>query len=88
VREAGGEAGARAPPRRRHASPPGGHARTRPTEGRGGAGLSTAKPVATARMLRKGGVDVINIADGPRATVRMSNSALAEAIQREVLQTI
>ncbi len=35
-------------------------------------------------MLRKGGVDVINIADGPRATVRMSNSALAEAIQREV----
>ena len=48
------------------------------------AGLSTAKPVATARMLRKGGVDVINIADGPRATVRMSNSALAEAIQREV----
>ena len=47
-------------------------------------GLSTEKPVAVARMLREAGVDVVNIADGPRATVRMSNTALAEAIQREV----
>jgi len=46
-------------------------------------GLSTAKPCATAKMLRAAGVDVINIADGPRATVRMSNSALAEVLQRE-----
>jgi len=44
-------------------------------------GLSTEKPVSTARMLRDAGVDVVNIADGPRATVRMSNSALAEAMQ-------
>jgi 5,10-methylenetetrahydrofolate reductase len=49
-------------------------------------GLSTEKPVAVARMLREAGVDVVNIADGPRATVRMSNTALAEAIQREVLE--
>ena len=34
------------------------------------------KPLATARMLLGGGVDVINIADGPRAVVRMSNFAL------------
>jgi homocysteine S-methyltransferase len=35
-----------------------------------------AKPIATARMLIGCGVDVINIADGPRAVVRMSNFAL------------
>ena len=46
-------------------------------------GLSTAKPCATAKMLRQAGVDVINIADGPRATVRMSNSALGEVLMRE-----
>jgi homocysteine S-methyltransferase len=39
-------------------------------------GLEVAKPLAAARMLTEGGVDVINIADGPRAVVRMSNFAL------------
>ena len=47
-------------------------------------GLSTDKPMAVARMLRAAGVDVVNIADGPRATVRMSNTALAQAIQAEL----
>ena len=47
-------------------------------------GLSTDKPMAVARMLRAAGVDVVNIADGPRATVRMSNTALAHAIQGEL----
>jgi methionine synthase / methylenetetrahydrofolate reductase(NADPH) len=39
-------------------------------------GLEVQKPLATARMLVGGGADVINIADGPRAVVRMSNFAL------------
>jgi homocysteine S-methyltransferase len=39
-------------------------------------GLEVEKPLAAARMLTGGGVDVINIADGPRAVVRMSNVAL------------
>ena len=47
-------------------------------------GLSTEKPVGVARMLRDRGVDVVNIADGPRATVRMSNTALGEAVARDV----
>ena len=48
-------------------------------------GLSTDKPEAAARMLRDAGVDVVNIADGPRATVRMSNSALAGVLQQRLL---
>ena len=47
-------------------------------------GLSTAKPMKAARMLKAAGVDVINIADGPRAAVRMSNTALALAMQKEL----
>lgn len=39
------------------------------------------KPLAAAKMLRDAGVDVINIADGPRASVRMSNSTLGQAIR-------
>ena len=35
-------------------------------------------------MLQDAGADVINIADGPRATVRMSNLSLAVSIQREL----
>ena len=46
-------------------------------------GLSTRRPVAAAAMLRRAGVDVINIADGPRAAVRMSNIALALRAQQE-----
>jgi len=47
-------------------------------------GLSVDKPMKAARMLKAAGVDVINIADGPRAAVRMSNTALALALRREL----
>lgn len=47
-------------------------------------GLDPKSAVDAARMLRAGGVDVINIADGPRASVRMSNQALAQIVQREL----
>jgi homocysteine S-methyltransferase len=47
-------------------------------------GLSTEKPVNAARMLTASGADFINIADGPRATVRMSNLALGLEMQREL----
>jgi homocysteine S-methyltransferase len=47
------------------------------------AGLDPARAVAAARMLKSGGVDVVNIADGARAQARMSNLALAVRIQRE-----
>jgi homocysteine S-methyltransferase len=47
-------------------------------------GLDPARSVEAARMLFDAGVDVVNIADGPRATVRMSNLALALRIQEEV----
>lgn len=47
-------------------------------------GLSTAKPIKAARKLKAAGVDVINIADGPRAAVRMSNSALALEMKKEL----
>jgi homocysteine S-methyltransferase len=40
------------------------------------AGLDYRKAVESARLLRAGGVDVVNIADGPRAVVRMNNMAL------------
>jgi methionine synthase I (cobalamin-dependent)/5,10-methylenetetrahydrofolate reductase len=52
-------------------------------------GLDPTKAIEAAKMLRDGGVDVINIADGPRATVRMSNQALALLIRRELgMETI
>ncbi len=41
------------------------------------AGLDPSRPIAAAAMLKRAGVDVINIADGPRAAARMSNLALA-----------
>jgi methionine synthase / methylenetetrahydrofolate reductase(NADPH) len=40
------------------------------------AGLDPRRAMEAARLLRAGGVDVINIADGPRAVVRMNNTAL------------
>ncbi len=46
-------------------------------------GLDPAKAVAAARMLKAGGIDVVNIADGARAQARMSNVAMAVRIQRE-----
>jgi len=47
-------------------------------------GLDPSRAIQGARMLQAAGVDVVNIADGPRASVRMSNWSLALAIQREL----
>ncbi|MGA7119792.1 MAG: bifunctional homocysteine S-methyltransferase/methylenetetrahydrofolate reductase [Polyangiaceae bacterium] len=47
-------------------------------------GLDPSRAVAAAKMLKAGGVDVVNIADGARAQARMSNLAMAVRIQREV----
>jgi homocysteine S-methyltransferase len=47
-------------------------------------GLSLDKAIEAARMLRDGGVDAINVADGPRATARMGNFVLCYRIQQEL----
>lgn len=47
-------------------------------------GLDPSKQIAAAKMLRDAGVDVINIADGPRASCRMSNWALALRVREEL----
>ena len=47
-------------------------------------GLSLEKALEGAKMLRDGGVDVINVADGARATARMGNIALCYRIQEEL----
>jgi len=44
-------------------------------------GLDPAKALDGVKMLQQGGVDVVNIPDGPRATVKMSNLAFAAAVQ-------
>jgi homocysteine S-methyltransferase len=43
-------------------------------------GLSPAKTLEKIKLLEDGGVDVVNIPDGPRATVRMSNIAMARCV--------
>lgn len=48
------------------------------------AGLRPDQALQAAQMLVDGGVDVINIADGPRASVRMANWALGQMIQQEI----
>ena len=45
-------------------------------------GIDVDKPIEAARMLLRAGADVINIADGPRASARMSNLALAVRMQQ------
>jgi len=53
------------------------------------AGTNPAKTLESARKLKAGGVDVVNIADGPRATARMGNLALCTTVQRETaMETI
>lgn len=47
-------------------------------------GLDPQSSLDAARMLHEFGVDVINIADGPRASVRMSNLALALKVKEEL----
>lgn len=46
-----------------------------------GPGLNVERPIEAARALVEAGADVINIADGPRATARMGNVALATRLQ-------
>lgn len=47
-------------------------------------GLDPARAIEGARMLQAAGVDVVNIADGPRASVRMSNWALGLMIRQQL----
>ncbi|MEM7248199.1 MAG: bifunctional homocysteine S-methyltransferase/methylenetetrahydrofolate reductase [Acidobacteriota bacterium] len=52
-------------------------------------GTSPEKALKVARRLKAAGVDAMNIPDGPRATARMSNAALAVLAEQEVgLETI
>ena len=52
-------------------------------------GLDLTKALAAAKMLRDGGVDVVNIADGARAQARMGNLAMAMRVQEQVgMETI
>jgi methionine synthase / methylenetetrahydrofolate reductase(NADPH) len=52
-------------------------------------GLDPSRAIDAAKMLKAGGIDVINIADGARAQARMSNIAMAVRIQREAeMETI
>ncbi len=44
-------------------------------------GVDAGKAVEGADMLREAGVDVVNIADGPRAVARMGPSALAQLVR-------
>ncbi len=48
------------------------------------AGLSLDKAIEGARLLKAGGVDMINVADGARASARMGNMALCMRIQELV----
>ncbi|HEX9641519.1 MAG TPA: bifunctional homocysteine S-methyltransferase/methylenetetrahydrofolate reductase [Candidatus Krumholzibacteria bacterium] len=47
-------------------------------------GLNADASIQAAKMLRDSGIDVVNIADGPRARVRMSNWAQGVQIQRDL----
>ncbi|MBD3265794.1 bifunctional homocysteine S-methyltransferase/methylenetetrahydrofolate reductase [bacterium] len=52
-------------------------------------GLDASKSVEGAKFLHEKGIDAVNIADGPRATGRMSPTALASLVRREVpIETI
>ncbi|UCD38386.1 MAG: bifunctional homocysteine S-methyltransferase/methylenetetrahydrofolate reductase [Fidelibacterota bacterium] len=52
-------------------------------------GLGVAKAVQGAHSLKAAGVDVINIADGPRATARVNPQSLGLIFEREVgIETI
>ena len=47
-------------------------------------GFKLDKQINASRELSQAGVSTINIADGPRASVRMSNLAMAQRIKQEV----
>ena len=44
-------------------------------------GLDLSKAIGAAKMLKAGGIDVVNIADGARAQARMGNLAMATRVQ-------
>lgn len=52
------------------------------------AGMDPTRAIDGAKMLVKNGVDVINIADGPRASARMMNLALAVRLIQEGIDPI
>ena len=47
-------------------------------------GLSLDRALEGARLLKEGGIDVVNVADGPRASARMGNLALCFRIQEKL----
>jgi methionine synthase / methylenetetrahydrofolate reductase(NADPH) len=47
-------------------------------------GLTLESALSGAHALKRGGVDMINVADGPRAQARMGNLALCLRVQQEV----
>ncbi len=49
-------------------------------------GVDAQKAVEGADMLRAAGVDVVNIADGPRAVARMGPSALAQLVRAQTVR--
>jgi homocysteine S-methyltransferase len=52
-------------------------------------GLDLTKALDSAKMLKEGGIDTINIADGARAQARMGNIAMAARIQQDIeIETI
>ncbi len=51
-------------------------------------GLDVSRALAGARLLRDAGVRFVNIADGPRATVRMSALAMAHALRETGLEPV
>jgi homocysteine S-methyltransferase len=51
-------------------------------------GLDLTRSLAAARMLKEGGVDVVNIADGARAQARMGNLAMAVRVAEQGVETI
>jgi len=51
--------------------------------------LSLSQTLDRVRMLKRSGIDAINIADGPRASARMSNLAMAMRVEQSVgIETI
>lgn len=52
-------------------------------------GLTPTKALEGARLMKENGIDAINIADGPRASARMSPMSLAALIQQRIgIETI
>ena len=45
--------------------------------------MDPSKSIAGASYLKENGIDVINIADGPRAMARMNPASLAQLVQRD-----